>query len=93
MASPRPSRSQPRIEYLGFRNVDGAREYAYAVHAPEGSSEFRLRILLAAFAASHVLLQDGPDGEAGCHDGNLLALYPPTIGRDRGFGPRAGLTV
>lgn len=56
-----PSRSRPRIEYLGFRNVEESREYTYAVHSTEGACRFQFRIALAAFARSRVLLQDGPD--------------------------------
>jgi hypothetical protein len=63
-----PARTQPpsrrpatRIEYLDGHADTDYREYRFAVHSPEGPVEVRVRIPLAAFAASRVLLQDGPD--------------------------------
>lgn len=56
-----PTRIAPtRIEYLDHRTEGGWREYRLAVHTPAGPSEVRFRIAAAAFAASRVLLQDGP---------------------------------
>ena len=50
-----------RVEYLDFQNVDEHREFRLRVCGPEGSTEFRLRIAFATFAAGGVRLQDGPD--------------------------------
>jgi hypothetical protein len=59
-SAPRPGRSI-RIEYLGFQNVDEHREFRLRAHGPDGPTEFRLRIAIAAFGAGGVRLQDGPD--------------------------------
>lgn len=60
--SPRtpPARS-PRVEYLGFRNVGEHREFRLRICRPEGSTEFCLRIAIAAFTPGGARLQDGPD--------------------------------
>ena len=62
---PQPRSAVPshpaRVEYLGFRNTGGSREYRLAVFGPDGPVEFRFRIALAAFEAQKVKLQDGPD--------------------------------
>jgi hypothetical protein len=50
-----------RVEYLGFQNVVEHREFRYSVSGPDGSTEFRLRIVMAAFGDGRVRLQDGPD--------------------------------
>jgi hypothetical protein len=49
-----------RIEYLDFRNVAEHREFRLRVCGPDGSTEFRMRIALAAFAG-RIRMQDGPD--------------------------------
>ena len=51
----------PRVEYLGFQDVGGHREFRLRVYGREGSSEFRFAIAIAAFAAGRVSRQDGPD--------------------------------
>ena len=58
---PPPSRGFVRVEYLDFQNVFDHREYRLAVYRPEGSTEFRFRIAIAAFGPLGVRLQDGPD--------------------------------
>jgi hypothetical protein len=50
-----------RVEYLDFQNVGGHREFLYRVYRPDGWTECRLRISIAAFDAGRVRLQDGPD--------------------------------
>jgi hypothetical protein len=50
-----------RVEYLDFQNVGKDREFRFRVYGADGSTEFRLRIAIAAFAAGRVRLQDGPD--------------------------------
>lgn len=50
-----------RIEYLDFQNVAEHREFRLRVYGPEGSTQFRFRIAIAAFDAGRVRLQDGPD--------------------------------
>jgi hypothetical protein len=60
-ASPAQARSRIHVQYLGFTNVEDAREYRYAVHSPDGQCEFRFRIALSAFAGARILIQDGPD--------------------------------
>ena len=76
-ASPGPV---ARVEYLDFQNVADHREFRFRVYAPDGWTEFRLGIAIAAFGAGRVRLQDGPDvcyqkllravaaGETGCPD-------------------------
>jgi hypothetical protein len=59
--SPPPLRSFVRLEYRGFEAVPDHREYRLAVCGPEGPTEVRFRIALAAFGAGRVRLQDGPD--------------------------------
>ena len=54
-------RRSVRIEYLGFQNVGESREYRLATYGPDGGTEFRFRIAIAAFGAGRVRLQDGPD--------------------------------
>ena len=50
-----------RIEYLDFQNVAEHREFRLRVYGPDGSTQFRFRIAIAAFDAGRVRLQDGPD--------------------------------
>jgi hypothetical protein len=58
---PPPSPGLVRVEYLDFRNVAEHREFRLRVCGPEGATEFRLRIAIAAFDAGRVRLQDGPE--------------------------------
>jgi len=50
-----------RVEYLDFQDVAEHREFRLRVCGLDGSTEFRLRIAFAAFAAGGVRLQDGPE--------------------------------
>jgi len=60
--SPPPSPGRfVRVEYLDFQNVAEHREFRLRVYGPDGSTEFRLRIAIAAFGTGRVRLQDGPD--------------------------------
>ncbi|HXW97175.1 MAG TPA: hypothetical protein VEI47_06280 [Gemmatimonadales bacterium] len=58
---PPPQRQTVRVQYLDCRSEDDYREFRFALFLPEGPADVRLRIPVAAFAASRVLLQDGPD--------------------------------
>ena len=62
---PVPPPSSPgrfvRVEYLDFQDVAQHREFRLRVCGLDGSTEFRLRIEFAAFAAGGVRLQDGPE--------------------------------
>jgi hypothetical protein len=60
-APPPPPGRFVRIEYLDFQNVAEHREFRLRAFGPDGSTEFRFRIAVAAFAAGRVRLQDGPD--------------------------------
>jgi hypothetical protein len=59
-APPSPGRFS-RVEYVDFQNVADCREYRLRVSGPDGSTEFRLRISIAAFGPGRLRLQDGPD--------------------------------
>ena len=50
-----------RVEYLDFQNVADHREFRLRAFGPDGSTEFRFRIAVAAFGAGRIRLQDGPD--------------------------------
>lgn len=50
-----------RVEYLDFADVAEHREFRFRVSGPDGPTEVRVRIAIAAFAAGRVRLQDGPD--------------------------------
>jgi hypothetical protein len=54
-------RSPIRIEYLDYLVEADYREYRLALHSQGDRVEVHLRIPVAAFAASRVPLQDGPD--------------------------------
>ena len=65
--SPRPLGPPPplagfvRVEYCGFANVPGHREFRFRILRREGSVEHRLHIPMAAFGDGRIRLQDGPD--------------------------------
>jgi hypothetical protein len=74
------SSSAPRVEYLGFQNVAEDRYFRFCVSGPEGATEVRFRIAIAALGAGVVRLQDGPDV---CCQKLLRALAAgETLGRD-----------
>ncbi len=50
-----------RVEYLDFQDLAEHREFRLRVCGPDGSTEFRLRISIAAFSAGRVRRQDAPD--------------------------------
>jgi hypothetical protein len=57
-----PSAARPaRVEFLDFADVAEHREFRFRVSGPDGSTEVRVRIAIAAFAAGRVGMQDGPD--------------------------------
>lgn len=49
------------IQYLGFGNVDGRREYVLDVQRGDETRRYTVWIELAAFSRGQALLQDGPD--------------------------------
>jgi hypothetical protein len=49
------------IQYLGFGNADGRREYVLEVQRGEETRRYTVWIELAAFSRGQALLQDGPD--------------------------------
>jgi hypothetical protein len=49
------------VKYVGFRDVEGRREYELHVQRGDETRRYTLWIGLAAFSRAHVLLQDGPD--------------------------------
>jgi hypothetical protein len=59
--SPPPAAALVRVEYLDFRSVDEQREFRFRSYGPEGWTELRVRISIAAFGPGRVRLQDGPD--------------------------------
>ncbi|MET0556832.1 MAG: hypothetical protein ABW221_27575 [Vicinamibacteria bacterium] len=49
------------IRYLGFKDVDGRRQYALQAQRGAETSQYTVSIELAAFSKKQALLQDGPD--------------------------------
>jgi hypothetical protein len=49
------------IRYLGFKDVDGCRQYALQAQRGKETNRYTVSIDLAAFSKKHALLQDGPD--------------------------------
>lgn len=49
------------LEYLGFRNVRGRREYFLRAQAGSKARQYTVWIAHTAFAMRQALLQDGPD--------------------------------
>jgi hypothetical protein len=49
------------LEYLGFRNAPGRREYLLSVKSLTEVRAYTIWIPDGAFTARHVRLQDGPD--------------------------------
>jgi hypothetical protein len=49
------------IQYLGFGNVNGRREYVLDVQRGKETRRYTVWIELAAFSRGQALLQDGPD--------------------------------
>lgn len=58
---PPPSGRIARVEYMGFEDLPGYREYRLAANGPDGRVEYRFRIAIAAFGTAQMRLQDGPD--------------------------------
>jgi hypothetical protein len=62
-----PAEAQPTppkpitIRYLGFKDVDGRREYSLQAQRGLETSRYTVSIELAAFSKKQALLQDGPD--------------------------------
>lgn len=56
-AAPKPI----SIRYLGFKDVDGFRQYTLQAQRGLETNRYTVSIELAAFSKKHALLQDGPD--------------------------------
>jgi|SRR5688500_12029361 len=61
VAPPTSPRPVVRVEYVDFQDLAEHREFRFRMRGLDGSSEVRIRVALAAFAACRVRLQDGPD--------------------------------
>jgi hypothetical protein len=55
-----PVSRPPLLEYLGFRNGRGRREYLLALRSIDEVRDYTVWIADAAFAERRVLFQDGP---------------------------------
>lgn len=64
------------VQYLGFQDAPGRREYAIGVRRGDRSHRYTLWIERAAFAERRALLQDGPDI---CYQKLLRALADPEL--------------
>lgn len=60
-AGARSSATALLVQYLGFQDAPGRREYAIGVRRGDQSHRYTLWIERAAFAERRALLQDGPD--------------------------------
>lgn len=64
-ASPAAAPSAPpgriAIQYLGFRDAEGHREYALKAQRGDVGRRYTVSIALSAFSERRALLQDGPD--------------------------------
>jgi hypothetical protein len=56
-----PARSELRLEYRGFRDGAGVREYLLRARIGDEQRDYVVGIEQAAFAQRRLLLQDGPD--------------------------------
>lgn len=56
-----PAARRLAIQYMGFRDADGHREYALKAQRGDEERRYILSIALAAFAERRALLQNGPD--------------------------------
>ena len=68
------------VQYVGFQDVAGRREYALQVQCRDESYSYVVWIELAAFSRGHFLLQDGPDI---CYQRLLRELAGPELGSAR----------
>lgn len=58
----KPAPPKPiNIRYLGFKDVDGCRQYTLQAQQGLETSRYTVSIELAAFSKKQALLQDGPD--------------------------------
>jgi hypothetical protein len=61
-AEAKPAPPKPiNIRYLGFKDVDGCRQYTLQAQRGLETNRYTVSIELAAFSKKHALLQDGPD--------------------------------
>lgn len=56
-----PAPERVAIQYVGFKDVEGRREYALNARRGDQTCRYVVWIDLAAFSARQALLQDGPD--------------------------------
>jgi hypothetical protein len=78
-APPRPL----AVQYLGFQNIDGRREYLLQAQRGDEERRYRVWIELAAFAKRQALLQEGPDI---CYQKLLHELTGPGLQGPEGIG-------
>src|SRR5882762_8356439 len=68
---PPSPRAFVRVEYLGFQNLAEHREFRFCIFRPDGTTNLRVSIAMAAFGDGRIRLQDGPDV---CYQKLLAAL-------------------
>jgi hypothetical protein len=56
-----PAPERVALQYVGFKDVEGRREYALNARRGDQTCRYVVWIDLAAFSARQALLQDGPD--------------------------------
>jgi hypothetical protein len=71
-----PSATAVVVQYLGFQDAPGRREYGIRVRRGDQDRQYTLWIAQASFAQRHALLQDGPDI---CYQKLLRALADPEL--------------
>jgi hypothetical protein len=71
-----PTPAAVLVQYLGFQDAPGRREYEIRVRRGDQSRQYTLWIARAAFAQRQALLQDGPDI---CYQKLLRALADPEL--------------
>jgi hypothetical protein len=70
------------IQYQGFKNVNGRREYVLEVQRGDETRRYTIGIELAAFSRGQALLQDGPDI---CYQKLVRELADPERPRSEGI--------
>lgn len=86
-AGARSSATALLVQYLGFQDAPGRREYEIRVRRGDQSRQYTLWIARAAFAERQALLQDGPDI---CYQKLLRALADPELPTEDCIGVTEG---